>query len=60
MKAEQSHCLKKQNQKWLIGKQLTAEDLVTLILAIIQAIAESSLLHTQSRVAQEMALWTGW
>lgn len=41
-------------------RQLTTKDLVTLILAVVQAITATALLHTQSCGAQEVALWTGW
>lgn len=41
-------------------RELTAEDLVTLILAVVQTITASTLLHTQSCGAQEVALWTSW
>lgn len=40
-------------------RRLTAKDLITLVLAVVQAITASAFLHTQSRGAQEVALWTG-
>lgn len=41
-------------------RRLTAENLVALVLAVVQAVAAPALLHAEARGAQEVALWTGW
>lgn len=40
--------------------RLTAENLVALVLAVVQPVTASALLHAEARGAQEVALWTGW
>lgn len=41
-------------------RRLTAENFVTLVLAVVQAVTATAFLHAEACGAQEVALWTGW